>query len=517
MYSHAVEGRISQQVRDEFLSLVVCARAGLIRLDPPSRLARIVRARARWGAAGAGLAVASIRHGSRIGLVDDFGPLTFAEMDRRANALAHGLRRNGLAAGDEVGIAVQNQRAFIDATFAAARVGARAVLLNTDLAPPRLRAAASREAIRLLYYDVELEQLVEGIEPPLGRLPAANSNPLEDQQPPPKPSTPGSVLFFTSGTTGVPKAIARGQPRSLAPAGPLLANVPLRAREATIVCPPLFHAFGFGSAQLTMALGSTLIVRRRFDPAAVLADLERHRATAIVLVPTMLRRIVEILEESTQKHDLSSLRAVIVGGAQLGESLATRAMDSLGEVVYNIYGSTEASCTTIATPRDLRAAPGCVGRPVHSVHVRIVDDDGRPVEAGATGRVVVGNRDGFDRWTDDRGHFDRAGRLFIDGRADEMVVSGGEKLSPTEVEELLRSHPEIADALATGVPDDEFGQRLRAFVVPRAGANLSEHELRAFVGRSLARFMVPRDVVFVDQLPKTVAGKVTTAELAADP
>jgi fatty-acyl-CoA synthase len=269
---------------------------------------------------------------------------------------------------------------------------------------------------------------------------------------------------------------------------------------------------------IAMVLGSTLVTRREFDAHRTLESLHANHATALVVVPIMLRRILD----AGPVGELPELRVIFVGGSQLGAALAQRALDSFGPVVYNMYGSTEVAFATIATPADLAAEPGCVGGVVPGSVVRILDSDGRPVPAGTAGRIFVGNVMAFEGYTGggnkeilqgllssgDIGHFDRAGRLFIDGRDDEMIVSGGENVFPGEVEDALEHHPDIAEAAVIGVDDPEFGQRLRSFVVTEPGRTLTADDVKDYVAQRLARFKVPRDVVFTDALPRNPSGKV---------
>jgi len=224
---------------------------------------------------------------------------------------------------------------------------------------------------------------------------------------------------------------------------------------------------------------------------------------------------------------VSSLRIVALSGSALPGELATRAMDALGDVVYNLYGSTEVAWATIATPEDLRAAPGTAGRPPLGTVVRLMDGEGREVPAGGTGRIFVGNEMMFEGYTGgggkeiigglmstgDVGRFDADGRLFVEGRDDEMIVSGGENVFPREVEDLLADHPDVEEVAVVGVPDDEFGQRLRAYVVARNGAALDEDTVKRHVRENLARYKVPREVVFMDELPRNATGKVLKREL----
>jgi fatty-acyl-CoA synthase len=335
-------------------------------------------------------------------------------------------------------------------------------------------------------------------------------------------------VLLTSGTTGTPKGAPRSSSRSIAPIGALLSKVPYRTGEATYVAPPMFHGVGYTQTILSVSLGCTTITQRRFNPERVLEAVTRQRPTALVVVPVMLRRIIDELEKQPDQFDTSSLRLVFVSGSQLEAELVRRAQATIGDKLYNFYGTTEVAYATFATPEDLRAAPGCAGRVPFGAIVRLYDEDGRPVQGvDQVGRIFVGNSFQFEGYTGgggkevidglmstgDVGHFDAGGRLFVDGRDDDMIVSGGENLFPGEVEELLVTHPAVEEAAVIGVDDAEFGKRLAAFVVRRDGQVLSEDEVRAFVKQNLARFKVPRDVVFLGELPRNPSGKVLKREL----
>jgi fatty-acyl-CoA synthase len=450
----------------------------------------------------------------------------------------------GLQPGEGVAILARNHRGFLDAVFAAAKCGARIVLLNTDFAGPQIREVAGREGTDLLVYDDEYAEMLEGVECRRGRFRAwtdgttAGGPPPDslealiaesESSAPPKPGVAPKIIILTSGTTGTPKGAPRPEPRSLAPVGGLLSKVPFRARQTTELCAPMFHALGFAHAILGVALGSTLVVRRRFDPQATLDSLDRHRASAMIVVPVMLARMLDLGPEARAGHDFSALRIIFVGGSQLGAELARRTIAAFGPVLYNLYGSTEVAYATIATPSDLEREPGSVGGVVRGAVVRILDDQGTEVPTGTTGRIFVANAVQFEGYTGggtkeqiegfmssgDVGHFDERGLLFIDGRDDDMIVSGGENVFPGEIEELLAGHEAIAEAAAIGVPDERFGQRLRAFVVLRPGAKLTEDEVKAYVRDNLARYKVPREVVFLDELPRNPTGKVLKRELLA--
>jgi fatty-acyl-CoA synthase len=535
-------GRLAERFGDEAYFVALCARSGLIGPELPHRVAQVALAFERFGMLGGAMATAAIRHGGRVGLIDELGELTYRELDARSNAVANGWRERGLEPGEGVAILVRNHRGFIDATFAAAKCGARIVLLNTDFAARQLEEVASREGTDLLVFDDEYTEMLEGVHPRRGRFLAWNegspsADSLEeliasgDSSAPPKPGLAPRITILTSGTTGTPKGAPRDLPRSLAPIGGLLSKVPFHAREATELCAPMFHALGFAHAMLGVGLGSTLVVRRRFDPQAALESLDHNQVRAMVVVPVMLQRMLDLDPELRSGLDFSELRIIFVSGSQLGAELCRRALRHFGPVVYNLYGSTEVAYATIATPADLEAEPACVGKVVRGTVVKILSGEGKELPAGATGRVFVGNSVQFEGYTGggdkeriaglmssgDVGHFDSDGRLFIDGRDDDMIVSGGENVFPREIEELLAEHPEIEEAAAIGVDDEQFGQRLRAFVVLRPGASLSEDEVKQFVRDNLARYKSPREVVFLDSLPRNPTGKILKRELADYP
>jgi len=530
--------KLAMRAVDEAYFATVCMRSGVVGLDPPHRVAKMLLGFERHGLLGGSITAAAIRHGDREAIIDERGTLTYAELDERSNALANAWLDRGLEAGEGVAILVRNHRGFLESVFAGAKCGARIILLNTSFAGPQIREVAEREGTDLLVHDEEYSKLLTGIDAPSrGRWLAWSDEPGEDTldalieggdtSAPPKPETSPRITILTSGTTGTPKGAPRSEPRSLSLLGGLLSKVPFRARETTELCVPMFHALGFAQALVGIGLGSTLVIRRRFDPEETLRSLERHQATAMVMVPVMLQRAVDQLEQMDERPDTSALRIIFLSGSQLGADLARRAMEAFGPVVYNLYGSTEVAYATIATPEDLREAPSSVGKVVRGSVVKLLDEDCHEVALGETGRIFVGNIGQFEGYTGggnkemvdglmssgDVGHFDENGRLFIDGRDDEMIVSGGENVFPAEVEELLNQHDSISEAAVIGVDDEKFGQRLKAFVVTRGGGSLSEDDVKAYVKENLANYKVPREVVFLDELPRNATGKVLKRDL----
>jgi acyl-CoA synthetase (AMP-forming)/AMP-acid ligase II len=517
----------------------------------PDRTLHSLSSLRRWGATPAGAySAAAAREPARLALVDERGALTFSELHLRTNALAHELQKAGISEGDGVAIMCRNHRGFIEATVACSKLGAGALYLNTAFAGPQITDVLAREDPVAVVYDEEFSALVSA--GAAGRMrfiawrePAERHADTHAGSPEPTleeliargddanlspPLQKGRVVILTSGTTGTPKGAARPQSDSVEPAAALFSKIPLKARQPTMIAAPMFHSWGFAHFVLSLPLLSTLILRRKFDPEETLKAVALHRASALVVVPVMLQRILELPPSTIARYDVSCLKVIAVSGSVLPGDLATRVMDTFGEVLYNLYGSTEVAWATIATPEDLRAAQGTAGRPPLGTVVKLLDENGHEVPRGEVGRIFVANEFQFEGYTDgggkevvrgmmrtgDVGRLDSAGRLFVDGRDDEMIVSGGENVFPREVEDLLAGHEGIEEVAVVGVADDEFGQRLKAFVVPRNGDHLSAEDIQAYVKENLARFKVPREVVFVDQLPRNATGKVLKRELRAD-
>ena len=529
------------KIADALFAARTFAVAGILRPSRPDRLARSVLALIRWGPTlASGYIGAAARYPRATAIVDERGALSFAEVNSRTNAIANGLAARGVRAGDGVALLCRNHRGFVEATVACSKLGAHALYLNTSFAGPQVVAVIEREGPRALIYDQEFTSVVADAVDGRQAFTAWVDDPAECEHPsleelvgshpstsPAPPAEPGRTVILTSGTTGTPKGANRAAPSSLAPAAALLSRIPLHARESTVIAAPLFHAWGFAHLALGTALSTTLVLRRRFDPEDALRTVSETRATALIVVPVMLQRILELERSALERHDLSSLRVIACSGSALPGPLALGAMDVFGEKVYNLYGSTEVAWATIATPDDLRAAPGTAGLPPRGTAVKILDEQRRELPAGEAGSIFVGNemlfegytgggdKDRFDGLmsTGDVGHFDSRGRLFVDGRDDEMIVSGGENVFPGEVEELLIGMPGVRDVAVLGVRDDDFGHRLRAFVVADDGNRLSEQEVKEYVKSNLAAFKAPREVVFVDELPRTATGKVLKREL----
>ncbi|HEY5172854.1 MAG TPA: AMP-binding protein [Acidimicrobiia bacterium] len=518
-------------------------RSGALRPERPDRMWRMARAVRHWGPGLAtAFAMGAARYGERPALVDERGPMSFAELDARSDAIARGLIETGVHTGDTVAVLCRNHRYFFEITGALAKLGANALHLNTGFAAPQVGEVMQRERAIVLVHDDEFASVAAGASTEVRLLAWTDESSASehatrtlddlarrhaDGPPLERPVHDGRVIILTSGTTGPPKgALVAGAPHPGA-AIALLERLPYRAQEKMVVAAPCFHAWGFANATTSLLLGDTMVLERHFDPEQSLALIARHRAEVFVAVPVMLLRMLELPAEVRARYDTSSLRFVPLSGSALPGDLATRFMDAFGDVIYNLYGSTEVGSVSVATPADLRAAPTTAGLPPRGTLVRLLDDHDHDVPAGARGRIFVRGPLTFSGYTDggsklvvdgfmhtgDTGHVDREGRLFVDGRDDEMIVSGGENVFPSEVENVLTRHPGVVEAAVVGIPDPEFGSRLKAFVVARPDAALDAEAVRAYIRENLARFKVPREVEFVDELPRNGTGKVLRSEL----
>ena len=522
---------------NEASNALVLTKAGIIAPMNPVKLPRLGLSALKFGISLAtGVSANAVRHPERAMLIDEEGKLTWRDVDRRTDALAAALRARGVKPGDGVGLMARNGRGFVEPAIAIAKVGADVLLLNTAFAGPQLATVCERESAVAIIHDDEFGGVLGEAASGRTRITTSELTSLCAEfagQRPPRPGRAGRLTILTSGTTGTPKGAQRGSVGLTldGPAG-FLSMIPLRAGMHVVIPAPLFHGWGLAHFGLALGLGSTMILRRRFDPEQTLADITNHRAEALAVVPVMLQRILELPAEVRARYDVSSLQVVASSGSPVSGELAAQWMDAFGDNLYNLYGSTEVSFASIATPTDMRIAPGTVGRPPRGVTVKLfdadgVDDDGVEVPQGDVGRIFVGNAMLFEGYTGggdkdrihglaatgDLGRFDRAGRLFVVGRDDEMIVSGGENVFPKEIEETLASHPAVVEAAAIGVPDDAYGQRLRAFVVLRE--QIGEDTLKQYVREHLANYKVPRDIVVLDELPRNATGKVVKRDLEA--
>ena len=524
----------------------VLVSSRMLVLMSPAKYVRLVRVLREQGTnATTSFALAAARSPRGAALVDERGTLTWQELQDRSAALAAGILD---AAGpvDSVAILCRNHRGFVDALLASSRLGSSALLLNTGFSGPQLADVVEREGARVLVYDEEFAAVVadarsrvEGLVEVLAWTDRPRADVLSTQvliashagQVPPKPQERGRVVLLTSGTTGTPKGARRsgGGADELAS---MLERIPWRGEETAVVVAPMFHAWGFGQLVVAATMTCTVVTRRRFDPEATLALVDEHRATGLSVVPVMLERIMELPAATLGRYSLASLRFVSASGSRMRPQSVLAFMDRFGDIVHNSYNATEAGQISVAQPADLRHAADTAGRPVRGTTLRVVDDEGRDVKAGEVGRILVRGASPFDGYTagaekdfiddfmvsGDVGRLDEAGRLYVVGRDDDMIVSGGENVYPIEVEKVLGAHPAVREAVVVGVDDEAFGQRLAAYVcvaqdAGRADGVPTADELKSHVRAQLAGYKVPREIHFLDALPRNASGKIVVREL----
>lgn len=473
--------------------------------------------------------------------------LDWTEADRRVDRIAAGLReRHGLAKGDSVVLMMHNTGAIVEIQAAMSRIGGGTVPISYRSRPEEVDYLVNHCGARAVFVGADLADVLLDARAALTSVPDENLIvvggarngfvPYEDLLRGDHPSEAdsdeaGAVVIYTSGTTGRPKGAVRRFPKEMQAAVlRFILETPIRGDDRHLAVCPMYHSTAFGFIGFTMAVGGTVVISERFDPEGFLALVEHERITTTAVVPTMMHRILELPDATIDRYDTRSLRAVFSGGSALSGTLARRFMERFGHVIYNFYGATETGINTVATPEELLRSPGTIGHLVPGNEIRLLDDDGNQVSEGQTGELHVRNAwlvagyhknaaatqqsmtDGFFS-VGDLAHCDEHGLFHIDGRKRDMIISGGVNVYPAEVEEVLTRHPAIAEAAVVGVADEEWGERVRAFVAFREGRAAAPEELIAWTRDKLSGPKVPREVVVMDRLPKNPTGKVLKREL----
>lgn len=476
---------------------------------------------------------------------------TYGEIDARIDRLAARLRRDhGIGRGDAAILLLHNRAEFVEVQAAMTRLGGAAVSASWRATPDELEYLAAHSGARAIFVEAELAPTIAAARARLRGVPEGNvfavagdAGGLVPYEALVAPGAPidvvrdasgedAAVVVYTSGTTGKPKGAVRRFPKN-AQLGFLqsIDELDLRRDDRHLAICPLYHTTAFGFASFTFVLGGTVVIEPRFTPEGALARIEDQRITTTAMVPTMLHRILELPVATRRRYDTRSLRAVFSGGAPLTGALARAFIEAYGHVLYNFYGATETGLNTIATPDELLRSPGTIGHVVPGNEIRILDDEGREVERGATGELFVRNAMLVDYHRDDEAtrasmragffsvgdlaHFDEHGLVHLDGRKRDMIISGGVNVYPAEVEEVLAKHPAVGEVAVIGVDDADLGERVRAFVAPREGARVEPSELIAWCRERLSGPKVPRDVRVLVDLPKNPTGKILKRELRA--
>lgn len=506
-------------------------------------------------ALGAMLDLALTRNPEGIATVDGAVRRTWAETAARIARLAGGLARLGVQDGERVAVLGPNSAALFEMFFAVPRCGGVLVPLNYRFDEPVLARILADAAPRLLVAApsfwaaaLRLSAAVPGLGRPLllgpaesgAAVPSTEALVVESEALPDAGGSGGTpaAIFYTGGTTGLPKGVVLSHANIAVNALYLAARFEAEFR-VNLHVNAMFHVQCVPRVYGVTALGGTHVFLPRFVPAQALELVAKHRVTSMVLVPTMMAMLLD--SPAAGRHDLGSLRLIHIGGASISPSLLRRAMAWLpGCRFINAYGLTEMSAVlSILDPRDGSLAPDparrlSVGRPFPHVEVRIVGDEQRPLAPGEAGEILLRgqsmSRGYWNRpeataaafrggWfhTGDLGHLDESGSLFVLGRMDDLILSGGEKVSPAEVEAALAEHPDVHSCAVVGVPDTRWGERVHAFVVPKPGRAPSRLELLRFCRARLAGFKCPRGITIRRApLPTTEAGKIHKQALRAE-
>jgi fatty-acyl-CoA synthase len=478
--------------------------------------------------------------------------LDFRELDSRMSRAAAALQRRGFARNTSVVIMMRNRPEFREVQTGAARIGAAGVSVSWRSTAPELAYLANHCGAKAIVFEADLWHVVEQAKKSISGIAdrdyvavggdAPGCDRYEEDFLVPPTVAPNiekgaeedaAVVMYTSGTTGKPKgAVRKFQKDALPAALRIIAETPIRVDDVHLVTCPLYHGTAFAFVAMSGMLGATCVLMDEFKPDGFLEHVERFGVTTTAVVPTMLHRILALGPDVLRKYDTRSLRGIFTAGAPLPGPLALEVMNHFGDVLYNFYGATETGLVTLAKPDDLRAAPGTIGKLIPGNEIRLLGDDGREVPQGQVGELYARNKmlvagyhndpdstrasmkDGFFS-VGDLARRDRDGRYFIEGRKRDMIISGGVNVYPAEVEAALEAHPDIAEVAVVGVDDPDWGERVRAFVVRRAGSEVDEGVLKAWCRERLSGAKVPRDYVFLDGLPRNPTGKVLKRELRA--
>ena len=519
-------------------------RARLIPRVRPDKYFRMVAA--MWHenfSATCTFAAAARRCPDRMAIIDERGALSWRDLDERCDALAAALQAIPAGQPRAIGILCRNHRGFVEALVAANRIGTDVLLLNTSFAGPALAEVLAREGADTIIYDQEFTETVDRAlaeksdtlrvvawSDETAALPVTVDRLIEEcaGQRPERATKKSRTVLLTSGTTGTPKGAKLGS-GGLSTLTAVLERTPWRAEETVVIAAPTFHAWGYGQLLFAALMACTIVTRRKYDPEATLELIDRHKATGLVVVPVMFDRIMQLPDQVRNRYSCRSLRFATASGSRVNPDVVIAFMDQFGDVIVNNYNATEAGMIASATPNDLRAAPDTAGKPAPGTEIRLLDESLNEVPVGDVGQIFVRSGSLFEGYSSgatktlhdgfmasgDMGYLDGNGRLFVVGRDDEMIVSGGENVYPVEVEKILMTHPGVEEASVLGIDDEQYGQRLAAFVVLVPATSATPDELKQFVRDGLANYKAPREVIVLEELPRNATGKILRSELRA--
>jgi fatty-acyl-CoA synthase len=479
--------------------------------------------------------------------------LSYGELEQRIHRLTHGLRSLGMGPGEKIGAFLHNGHEYLELNAALGVVGGTNVQIGYRLKGSEVAYLLENSGARALLFHGDLAPAVEDA---LKELPAgspirretciavggapgfrsyddllAAGDPLEPANVP--GGGYGGVMVYTSGTTGKSKGATRDLRRmGMSVVISFVEKFPLSRDDRHLIVCPLYHSMAPAFAMFTSSVGGCNVILRHFDPEEALRTIQRERITSSLMVPTMLSRIMALPSEVRRRYDTSSLRWIMSGAAPLSTDLARRVEDEWGPILYNFYGSTETGIVTCALPGEHTARPGTIGRAVGENDIKLLDGEGNEVPLGQVGELYTKNSmmmDGYHKNEEatkkaskngylsvgDMAYRDADGYIYLADRKTDMVISGGVNIYPWEIEQRLHEHAAVQDAAVVGVPDEEWGESLAAFIVLHAGQSATAEELIDHVRQKLADYKRPRRVYFVESLPRNPTGKILKRELKA--
>lgn len=493
-----------------------------MRLLSPSVLYRLISGIHKYGInLMALLSFAEKAYGDRTALIDENETLSYKELMSQSEKISIILKdKYQLKSGHKVGFLCRNHSSLVKSLFAMSQSGTDMYLLNAELSSSQLNNLLDNTDFHLLVYDYELSSLIDDSSYSKARLlsyhdhlPAINNllkinlnTTLKIKR-----SSNSKLVILTGGTTGNSKNAAHKPSlfNYLNPFIALVTRLKLINYKTAYIATPIYHGYGVAMLLLFIVMGKKVVIHNRFNAIKACHLICKHNVEVITVVPLMIHKML--------KHnvdDLKSLACIVSGGAELNPKLVLNTTSQLGDVLYNLYGTSEAGLNIIAMPQDLRYSAKTLGKKIDGVRLKVLDENKNEVRVGSAGQFCINNRWSMrnknNSWieTGDLGYRDDKGYYFLCGRVDDMVVSAGENIYPVEIEQVLRNHPQIEDVAVIGIRDENFGQRLKAFVLPAENANLSQEELLEWLRSRVARFQLPKEISLVKHMPYTDLGKL---------
>lgn len=486
----------------------------------PIGLSRLVRAIAKEGTnLMALLSFAEKVYPKKVAIVDD-EKITYQKLYRQSESLSYFLfKKYQVKSNQKVAFLCKNHVTFIQSLFAVSRIGADIYFLNTEMSKEQCKRLLEEHQFHLLIYDIELEPIINDYS---GKkmLSSQKDFPVVSEEERLPRMSASKLMLLTGGTTGKSKIVPHKPSlfNYLNPFLGLLSRLKLLQYHTAYIATPIYHGYGIAVLLLFFALGKKVVVSKGFDVKMACEIIRRERVEVVTVVPLMLHKML--------KHnvdDLRSLSCIASGGAELNPKLVEETRRQLGDVLFNLYGTSEAGLNMIASPEDLKLSSSTIGRKIKGVHVRILDKGKKEVKVGSIGQFCVKHNGSMLKYrktwieTGDVGYVNTDGLYHLCGRMDDMVVSAGENVYPIELEQILIKHPQVEDVAVIGVEDEQFGQRLQAFVLPESRNTVSKEELYKWLQPRVARFQMPKEIIFINEMPYTAVGKLDKKKLRKHP